>query len=117
VHTITQAGQSLLITSVPQIAFCSGTSIGPLQPGTLWRMQRPTIFRYTSALLTIQKRFWEALCDLLRGAGGIADSKLTDHRLWPHCLKLALHETMHTHAQDRVARLFIEKSGPANGQL
>jgi hypothetical protein len=32
VHTITQAGQSLLITSVPQIAFCSGTSIGPLQP-------------------------------------------------------------------------------------
>jgi hypothetical protein len=27
----------------------------------------------------------------------------------PHCLNLASHETMHSHVQNRVARLFIEK--------
>jgi hypothetical protein len=41
----------------------------------------------------------------------------TTRRSWGamhHCLRLALHETMHSHVQNRVARLFIEKPGPAN---
>jgi hypothetical protein len=49
VHTITQPGQSLLITSVPQIAFAQGrASAPPLQPSPLCGMQQPTILRYTS---------------------------------------------------------------------
>jgi hypothetical protein len=50
----------------------------------------------------------------LTAAFDVLKNNLARARCRKYCFGLALHETMHTHAQNRVARLFIEKPGPAN---